>query len=281
MDPSARPAFLSVIQWPDKMTEDEAVEALVASAAIEPYQAAMAVRRGVPQVVSRIDALVIPDVMQELRRRKVMAFCPRADEIEAVQSPRLLKRLELRGSSLHCEYWRHEDQTLAIADIKVIVFALSRRSLHSSTEPDPTGSTVSPFLRVHPHQYQYDLASTIFSGLSRSPATVHVSHIIDMYDASGNRYRSNGDKFNYDILGANRGHSDMKNSRRLAKLLHRLAPHAIYDDQGFNNFKCPAHILQRVMSRTSRNERVRMNTLGALDFYSAWTFLLYKKLMGF
>jgi len=110
------------------------VEALVGSRALDPYNAELKVRRGVPQVVHRIDAALADDVLGELHRREVMAFAPTQAELKAAGDARRIKRLIPRaGGGYVCEMWRGEGDAFGPEDLAVMVRARVKQSETSTT----------------------------------------------------------------------------------------------------------------------------------------------------
>jgi len=264
------PAYLSIIQWASGADEHGCVEALVASSGMDPTLAGLAVRRGVPAIVQRIDATVRDLVLEELRHRGVMAIAPSRSEVRGAPAPDRVKRMERMsgGAWYACEMWRGGPRTFRSEDLFLIVTAAASTTRRERRDPRGVGTDVagSP----------YAISSALEPEESSS---VTVAHLTDLYFSDGSRLRLDGDKLNFDVLADERGYSDLENMRRLVEMLRADAPRSILDS-GFGGFGAPPDLTTEVVSIVPGGLRHSRTEAPLFDFYSPWSWLFYRHLTG-
>lgn len=278
-------AYLSILQWPDELDDDARVEALVAAAGLDPFLASQRVRRGTPLVACTVDADVRESVLDELRRRGVLAIAPSGDEIAAVPAPFRAKRL-IRPEGAPkpmflVEPWRGEPEGLLCEDVFLIIRA---RLDHSTTTavsggdaPSSTYAGWGGILGGGAVGTGVDMSVGDLTPTAQTTTRHGFRHVLDLYTRDSRRVRCDSDKFNFDVLGKNRGLTDLQNSRQLADLIRAACPRASVDE-GFPNFRASADIL-RSFSRTVGDATVtRRDDAPAFEFYSAWSYCLHTAL---
>jgi len=264
------PAYLSIIQWASGTDEHARIDSLVASAGMDPMLATLAVRRGVPAIVQRIDASVRDLVLDELRRRGVMAVAPSRSEIRGAPSPDRVKRMERMsgGAWYACEMWRGGPRTFRSDDVFLIVTAAART--HRREHRDPRALTTGAGAS------RYAISSALHPELSSS---MTVTHLTDLYLSNGSRLRIDGDKFSFDVLADERGYSDLTNMRRLVETLSADAPRSIVDS-GFGVFRAPPDLTAEVIDIVPGGLRHSKTEALLFDFYSPWSWRFYRHLCG-
>ncbi len=76
-----------MINWPSRFTEANRVDALVGSAAMDPYQATQASRRNLPGVMCTIDALDRALILDSMHARGILCIAPTHDEVMSYAPP--------------------------------------------------------------------------------------------------------------------------------------------------------------------------------------------------
>lgn len=282
------PAYLSIVQWHDATdpytNEYACIESLVAAAAMDPDQARLAVRRGLPQVVMQIDAAVRDDILAVLHARGHLAFAPTRSEIRAFGRPPLIKSLARMdtGRWYGCTMWRSEPTSFQCSDIFLIVRGRLR-------------TTKSRTLPRTPRYSAGGAGYGAFGGLGGSgdmvpddPITPNkatstsFSEVADLYRRDGSRLRLDADKLSFEVLDdpphTQRGLSDRQNMDTLLDLLRRDCPGAIIDEM-FKSFRCPPQIARHAAASISGASSETTTDRPVFDFYSPWCSLLYRSMM--
>src|SRR3974377_2451505 len=76
-------AYLSVVQWPDCLGEAGQIDAVARATGLDAYQAGLVARRGVPQVLARMNPADADRGTMLLRELGASAFAPRRSEMGA------------------------------------------------------------------------------------------------------------------------------------------------------------------------------------------------------
>jgi hypothetical protein len=258
-------AYLSIVAWPRGYTREMMTESLVEATGMDPFHADQRIARGVPTVVERIDAAVAREVLRPLRKRKVAAFAPTQSQMDAVAAPLSAKRLVPAGGAPQpmylCEPWRGEGIGFLASDLFLLVRAGLQRE-RGQVETDVTyGGDPDTGGGLEVHTWRHD--------------KMRLSEAMDLYLRDGSRIRISGDKFSFDVLGTERGHSDNENMDRLALRLAEESPNVLVD-VAFRDFVCPPHLIsgwrRQIGARSVRDDQP------AFEFYSVWSFLLHKRL---
>ncbi|MCB9845020.1 MAG: hypothetical protein H6811_03405 [Phycisphaeraceae bacterium] len=268
-------AYISVVQWPDGMTEEERVAAVRSSVGLDDFAARALVRRGAPLVLRRVEEPGIEGALVDLERRGVVAFAASVSQLKAVKAARRVKRLFPAPGGYVCEMWKGEGEPLKHKD----GFLLVRATLRNTTTRT-TGSTDRT--SVAAGYYVGGLAGAAFAAsITGSPdrtTRTALTEILDVYLADGRCLRLDGDKLNFDVLGADKGITDRQNMTLLCDRLRSQMPGAMYDT-AFETFACPPQIAREGV-RYVGNASVRTrNDRAPFEFYSAWAFLLYRYLL--
>lgn len=271
-------AYVSVLQWRDGSNEVEHVEALVASCALDPYDAQQRVRRGVPQVICRASPAEARVMLEEFARRGVLAFAPTRGEIAGLGSPARVKRLMPmhEGGGYVCEMWQGEGAAFRFSDVFCMVRAKIRSSrTTTSVEVDRDAERGGYLVGGIPGAM---MAGAMSSHVSRQTQT-SVTDMLDLHLRDGGRLRLDSTKFSFDVLGDQRAMGDHLNMELLCDRLRREMPRALFD-RGFDAFVCPVEFLSdRVRGMGDVTIRTRSDA-GPFEFYSPWACLMYRHLLA-
>jgi hypothetical protein len=261
-------AFLSVVRWPQGMDRDALVAALGEAAGVDPFHAEQRLAKGkTPAVIQRIDPSLVPTVLAALKSRGVPAIAPTASLLRSFAPPirakRLARAIGAPEPMFMCEPWHEESFGFAAKQIGIMVRGRLTRS-QSSARTEQAGFGYDPITGT---------LYTQFETVRESRSTI--SDILDIYLRDRRRIRVNGDKFNFDILGPERGYTDNENIDKLSVILAECAPRAIID-LGFADFSCPASVLGSY--RTTPAGGAIKDDHPVFDFYSAWVVQVYRAL---
>ncbi len=274
-------AYVSVLQWAEGSQVHDQVEAVVASCAIDPYDAELKVRKGVPQVLARTEGAMAQTMLEEFSRRGVLAFAPLRRELAgAGDAPRIKRLMAMHdGTGYVCEMWRGEGTAFKLSDIFCMIRAKLRSSETSSHYEKGRHSVVRGYmLGGSIGAIGARVANSYSSGQVKS-SRVSTTDILDLYFRDGRRLRLDADKLNFDVLADERGYADHVNMGLLSDRLRSGAPRAMFDE-GFRNFVCPMEFSEDRV-RASGKATVRTRTEGgAFEFYSVWAYLMYAHLLG-
>jgi len=265
-------AFLTIIRWPENFGSTAKLEAVVAATGLDPHTAGQRIAKGVPAVIHRVHASLADEVMAPLKQRRVPAMMLSQRALDRVPEPLLAKRLSQAVGTKEpmylSEIWRAEQFGFKASDLFMIVRAKLRRKTRGEVEVHETT------------QAHVGLAGGIY--MTPSFETVRndrtsTSELLDLYFVDGRRLRINGDKFNFDVLGKERGFTDTENMDRLACRLAEQAPMCLVD-MNFDSFVCPP-LLIKGWNRAGGKDDLRNDT-PAFDFYSVWRYLFNRATSG-
>lgn len=284
-------AYLSIAEWPSHWSEDDCIAGLTYATGLDPYNAELAVRRGVPGVVAMIPAAVRADALSILRQHRATALAPTREELETAPDPVEIKGLARRrgdrGIAWLVEPWRarpgHEPPPVLTPDVFLMVRA-SLRSTRTRRADGRGGSSVGPvavgFMVGGVMGAAVGAAmSADGAGGGDSSTSVAFAEMLDLYTTDGRRLRITDSRFDYDAVLGRRAPTARENLDALTTLLQRDAPSAILDT-GFADFRFPPDLLTRQSVSTSRSSITHRSQHPAFEFYSAWAWLLYCGLTG-
>ncbi|MEK6700992.1 MAG: hypothetical protein AABZ53_01935, partial [Planctomycetota bacterium] len=203
-------------------------------------------------------------------------------EIGAAPEPRKAKRLmEAQGAPkpmYMVEFWREEAQALLCDDVFLLVRAKIDRSqvrVRTGSPPGP-GDFFSTSLSP-------GAAGAFALNLNWTPGThtttVKFTHIIDLYTRSGTRVRIDGDKFNFDVLGDQRGLTELENVDKLALKLAGECKGAMVDT-GFGDFRVSPELARGVVHDLVGTTVIKRDEGPAFELYSVWSWHLHRRLMA-
>lgn len=257
---------MSVLEWPDGLTESDRIAAIAGATGLDKYNARLRGQREPPLVLARLEAAAADRAGEALRGIGAFVFVARESQVKACSAIHRAKALEpalgAPEPTYLCRLWREEEPiVLKPRELFLIVRARLRRSERTETRID---------VSIEPRKGMVMEFGT--PGIRMA-----LSDLVELWDRRGRRIRINGDKFNFGVLGAERGFSDNENADRLALRLANEAPRALVDT-GFGAFHCPPDILRAVWGMGPDGRRTRSDA-PAFDFYSVWSYLMHVALV--
>jgi hypothetical protein len=259
-------AYLSVLEWPDGLSIEDRVAAVSAATGMDAYTARLRAQLDAPLVVARLEARAAAKGAEDLRSIGAFVFAPTESQMAACSEAARLKSLEAAQGAPEptyvCQVWRGEPVVMKPRGLFLIVRARLKRSERTEGRMEVNYEPMTGTVSMH-----------TTAGGSR----LQVSDLVDLWMRDGSRVRINGDKFNFDVLGAERGYSDYENADRLALRLASEAPQAMVDT-AFGRFHCPPEIV-RIATRTGPSGVRRRSDAPAFDFYSVWCYLMHLALV--
>ncbi len=284
-------AYLTVVEWPRHWSEAHCVTGLAQAAGLDPYNAELAVKRGIPGVVAMIDVSQREAALKLLREHHATALAPTRYDLEAAPQPIDLKGLTLEqapgGPVWRFTSWRRVEGEMEGAFSASQLFLLVRATLRSSESTSRRGSRGAAasgaavgFLAAGVAGAAIGAAIGASHEASGSSSTsTKLSEILDLYTTDDRRFRIVGARFDYESVLAQRHRSPRENLDELTKMLTGMSPRMLTDN-GFMEFRCSPDIARTFTSSTSAGTTRRSSQAPAFDFYSAWAWLLYRQLTG-
>lgn len=277
-----RRAYLSILEWPDGMSEDRRVECVVQACGLDPFVARQRVVRGTPQVTTTIDVDVASHILDALRERHILAIAPTEEDLAAIPAPFRAKRLIRPEGAPRPMYmvepWRGSPEGLVCDDVMLIVRARidqsTTRTITGST--DGAGAATTMLLGVGGGM-AIAASMDLHGGHVQTSTTHRAKHIVDIYTRDRRRIRCDSDKFNFDILGR-KGLSDVENSERFALMLAQECRRALIDTS-FKSFRCPMDVVSAYSRISGDATVVRRDDSPVFEFYSAWSACVHRAML--
>ncbi len=275
-DPHAK-AYLSILGWPSGFTHDDRIEALVASAAMDPRQAALQSKIPTPAIVTTIDALISDEILRVLHKRGVLALAPSEDEIALYPKPEPVKRIArfpnttppnspTSPTSFAVDDNDEPAWTFTSQDIRLVVAATTQSSSTTIKATRPIGGIRKAGRRI-------------------PEARITKSHQLQTNEILDLHLWTDGKPRLLRLTGQRTLIRSLENIDKPPSLLdppdpiELLKPHipGVHIDQGFNNFTPPANI--RIKGEGSRAHNTKRSQK-SFEFYSVWVALLDQMLRG-
>ncbi len=267
-------AYLTVIRWPGNFDEDAKVEALVGSAAMDPYQARLASRRNLPGVMTPIDALLRDNILEAMHARGVLSIAPTHSEILAYPQPEMALGVDqfpdADPPSFVVEtndgnHWtfRSDQVRLAVAGHIKATTTQIKSNPSSSSEFNAYSSAAGNAMR------QTD------AHVSRN---TKVTNLLDLHiqtDAGLKLVRLVGPRTRIGIVGDNDRPSLLDNSRP-AEMIQILMPDTDIDTE-FHDFDPPSIVRRQSHKAGGRSSSLTMESWA---FYSPWVGLIKQSIYG-
>jgi hypothetical protein len=259
-----------VVDWPAAFTRAQKVEALVKAAGLDPFQAEQRIARPDPIVIARLSEAAAASAGDLLHGLGVTAFVLSDAQLDSAPKPILLKHLEAAEGAPEpmymCEPWRAGPFGLICSTIFLIVRARLVRQVAGEPHSEQQ-VTYDPISGVH-----------VNTNIVRTTES-HVDHVMDLWLHDGRRLRIDGQKFNFDVLGAERAPSDLVSCDRLALMLARQSPRALIDTS-FSQFSAPPGTLRLSGRHVGLDGRAFRRDSPVFEFYTIWAAAMYRRLLG-
>lgn len=278
-------AYLSIIEWPDQLTEHDRVVALASAMGTDEYSAMLIVRRGTPQVACKLAVERAPGALDALRARGAVAFAPTRDAIDALPDATPVKRLVPgKSHAAEVEPWRAPAFALNAAEIELMVIGKVRSTLVAGGTSGASSGAADAVRAIGTAAIGLPLTALGGSD-SAQPAphgTDQMTTVLDVW-LSSRRLRFVSNRLDTEplaALAAPGARFDLASNHDRVDLLSRwLARAAPTIDRGFREFHCPPDVLVTTTSTSSAGTMKRRTDHAPLfEFYSRWVSMLYKKL---
>ncbi len=266
---------ITVLNWPAGTTREGAAAILVEAIGLDPFIANQRAAKPPPMVVARVVEPVGRSVMQTLKERKTPAFMLRDADVRRLPPPVLAKRLMAAEGAPRPMYmveaWRGDGMPVMMDDVYCIVRG---RIGKASVGPAQVDADVYS---------DPDTGATVIEGSVKRTRSSRLSDMIDlwMFDRAHaeeregktvygiKRVRINCDKFNWDVLGDEKGMSDNENADKLSLRLAGQA-HSAAVEIGFAQFRDSSTPAIGSGWSGTMSGGSRLDQGPAFDFYSAW-----------
>lgn len=261
------------------MDETLRVKTLVKVAAMDAYQARLVAIRPTPTILARMEPDRAAEVVSALEIEGVSAIAPQRDDIWNFRTTPRVRSLTLTSPGIYSIlFWDGRITELKMRDV---VFMVRGRVQRSSTRTESNSASAGSVAAGYMIGGVFGAAMAASTGGGATRSTkIELSHLLDLFVRNGTRVRLNADKFSFDVLGPDKGFTNIENMDKLAVQLGRDAPAALIDTD-FPKFKPPAEILRDSFQAVGDKGVTRSDDSPAFDFYSAWLYLVNKHLGSF
>lgn len=277
-------AYLTILGWPDRLTQADRVEALVASAAMDPFMAGQVARRPTPGIVHHFDAAVRDEVLKVLHGLGVLALAPTLGEMMAYPAPepvQWISRFTGMPPAMFAATGRDGGAwTFRAEDVRLVVVGKVRVAgklqVHRDDGPDyqatfMVGGIEGVALRA--------VAESTDDSGGWGAGTTRNSRAVDMVDlhltVNGNirLVRLSGPATRVGLVGEERGRPSLLETRQASDMWRELLPDAPMDT-GFDQFNPPPDVEAK-----GGKGAARLNPV-AFAFYSVWVAMLDRAVRG-
>jgi hypothetical protein len=274
---------------PDSISERAVAEAILPFVRSDIPTLIMRARHVPPCIVYACFVGESSGAIDALRRIGCEAFAPSESDILALGPTMKIRDLSLCAEGLAIELWRSGSHTVNPDDIDVIVRAKMSEQLGRNvdrTNARELAQNIGRLGGIHLAGLGWAMgggfglaaglyASRLYAGegIESAPSpTARLSAKLDLHTRDGTVYQIDGDKFGFEILGDQRGYSDMVNIDRMCEYLAALAPSAAIDPYS-GLFKPPPGV-----ERVRIAQRAMNCDHPTFAFYSRWAALVYRYL---
>lgn len=271
-------AFLSIIAWPDGASRDDNARLVADATGLDTVTARLRLGVQPPMIVSSFEDAVAQRAARAIDKAGGIAFAPTFSEIEWLGPTIKIRDMRMHEGRLLLDLWRCEPTSIDPGAIEVIVRGRTSESKVRSTPPQES-IFAAPLRRMSIYGMcgSYGLAAGLYASLHATNPDLftperetHIAHKIDLHLRDGRVLQIDADKFGFQVLGEQRGLTDMINTDRLCEMLVAFAPDVTIDPY-FALWRPPVD-LKRV--------RIAQLTLNREDpafaVYSRWAALMYR-----
>ncbi len=271
-------AYLTVINWPDRLSEDKRIEALVGSAAMDPFQAKLACRRNLPGVMATIDADVRSHIVNAMHTQGVLCIAPTHQEIMAYPQAELALGVEqfpdASPPSFVVETLDNNHWTFIADQVKLVVSGRIKLTTATvQTDHSASMRSTSP---------EYAMVHAMSNESAFINRNTKVTELMDLHIRIGEGSQSQlklvrliGPRTRIGIVGDTSRRSLLDDSRPI-EMAQILMPDAQFDTE-FHDFDPPGNI-RRLAAKKGRKSGSL--TMESWDFYSPWVGLIKQAMYG-
>lgn len=254
------PYLLGVLAYRPEADPEALAPLLSRALGLDVHKAEAVARGGAPIVLARLDRPAAERAAAMMRGHLITPTVVREADVRIMPDPVWARSLDRAIGAPHPMYGvglsRGDAPALVMDDVVLLVRGRIRRARTVTTTAGLSGDTEMSGRRE-----------------PSAPATAIDRQILDVYRTDGSRVRIDGDRFNFGVLGADRGLTDSVNADQLAVMLAGEAPYAEVDT-GFARFRSLVPLAEVARARDGP-----LRTTTTVDFsplfevYSAWRFL--------
>jgi len=261
-------AFLSILSWPSRFTHHDRVEALVASAGMDPEQANIEAKIEPPTVVATVDAIIADEILRVLHNLGVLALAPSEDEMALYPDPEPIKRVARYPATNPTAFAADDNDepawTFTTNDIRLVVSGTAR---YTEIKTDAKRRSLGH------HRFgsaASNMASSLTSGVKITKTErTRTKEIMDIHlfmNGKPRLLRLTGQRT---LIRSLEELDDRPSLLAPPDPIELLEPHipGVRIDRGFQSFHPPAKI--RIRSGSSRHG-AKKRTPEAFGFYSIW-----------
>lgn len=278
---AAQLVYPTVIAWPEGFDQARMIELVASTGAMDEPTARMSVNRQPPLILGCVDPVQATAIVDTVLRAGGDAFAPSMASIVALGASLKVRDLRIVNGNLEVDIWRGMTTQIRREHVQFLV----RASIKQSAESDRArriASRVSDVVSDQSRFVAYGRGARwaaqrhIDRLRDQAHGSTRVSEMLDIHASNGTVFQIDGDKFAYSILGEMKGHADKPNMDALCDLLAHVSPKEVVDNY-FPLFRPPIRheLLLRLVPEMRRNEED-----ASFAFYSRWTALIYRHVMG-
>jgi len=268
-------AYLTVINWPSAFDENRRIEALVGSAAMDPYQAKLASRRNLPGVMATIDANVRGHILNAMHAKGILCCAPTHTEILAYPQPEIALGVDqfpdADPARFVVETTDGDHWTFGANQVKLVVSGhIKFTTAKVQTDHSSSMSVIAPV--------ESALVKAISTDGYHVNRNTKVTDLIDLHirvEGQLKLVRLIGPRTRIGIVGDNARPSLLDNARPV-EMAQILMPDAQIDTE-FQGFDPPGTIRRQAAKRGGRSGSLTMESWA---FYSPWVGLIKQAMYG-
>lgn len=274
-------AYPTVVSWPDGFDRDARTNLLTGTGVFDRPSANLLAGRTAPMILCCCSEAIAGTLVQATRQAGGDAFAPTMAQIAALGPTMKIRTMRIEGGNLDVDLWQGLSTTIRREHIQFLV-----RGRVPDIEHDERARRVVDQVRDNVRQvtgynrFGWAVRIAAESSISRlqdeASRTYRSGERLDLHTSSGAVFQVDADKFAFTVLGQMKGYNDRVNMNKLCELLSHIAPNDVVDDY-FGLFRPPpdCHDLLRQVP-----EMRRANENPIFAFYSRWSALMYRHVMG-
>lgn len=266
-DPLRTNVFLSIIRYSGGMSAEQMCAVIGEASGLDAHMLRLMISRPPPQVLGLVSPERAADTIEAISGAGGDAFAPAMADLEALGESIKLKGLVFAGDVIHAEPWRGKPVTIRADSIRTIVRGMLDDARSPAAGMDrPIGDAI-PTTTVGPGKAE--ITGIVLEAFSR-----RLRHVMNVHTSERRVFQVDALKFNFEVLGDQRGPSDLHNIQILERRLTAVAPDAVVDTY-YSLWTPPQqHARLRLPGRLINNEDT------AFAFYSRWVALMYEHITG-
>jgi len=275
-------AYLTAITWPEGLDRTQIAELIAGTGVLDRHTAHMLAARELPIILGQFDRASARRTAAAIGKAGGDAFAPTMAQIARLGPSMKIKEMKLTGGNLDVDIWRGLSTTIRREHIQFLVRGHIRGQESEAQRNRRIADKVRADVADHTRAFRYGWyvrqnAENVIDSMNEGNwDSTHDRHVLDIHTTAGTVFQVDGDKFAYTILGEMKQYSDKANMDRLCELISHIAPNDVVDDY-FRLFRPPPghrRLFQLVPELRKTGDDPNF------AFYSRWSALLYRHVMG-